>query len=258
MERYIQIKNANIPLLGLGTWDLRGKSCINSVEDALEMGYRHIDTARMYANEDEVGTAVRNSKIDRSEIYIVTKINTNELKPQLISKVTEDSLRRLKTGYIDLLLIHWPVPGMDLKGVLEKMYDHVLDQKILNIGVSNFSPDLVKKALEVAPVICNQVEFHPFHLQHDNLSEVKRNNMFLTAYTPLARGRIFREKTITEIAENHKKSNAQVTLRWLIQHKSVAVIPKAANKEHRLSNLEIFDFELTENEMKQIGSLSGY
>jgi len=254
MKKHILIDNIQIPLLGFGTWNIKGKECVNSVEDALSLGYRHIDTARMYGNEKEVGEGIKKSKVDRSDIYLVTKIATSELEPKLITRITEDSLRNLQTDYIDLLLIHWPVPGMDLKGILEEMNKMQEQSKVKQLGVSNFSPDLVKEALTTKRIVNNQVEFNPHHLQHDNLKMVKENNMFLTAYTPIDKGKVFKNSVINEIAEKYSKNEAQVTLRWLLQHNNVAVIPKAATREHRESNMDIFDFELTQEDMIKIAS----
>ncbi|MFW6218928.1 MAG: aldo/keto reductase [Bacteroidota bacterium] len=255
MEKYLNIRNQNIPVLGFGTWNITGNSCVESVEDALSMGYRHIDTARAYGNEKEVGRAMKNSSVRREDIYLVTKIATSELVPEKIIKVTDDSLKNLQTDYIDLLLIHWPVPGMDLKGILSEMMKLVKEGKTRTIGVSNFSPDLVQQALSIAPeIICNQVEFNPYHLQHENLHTAKENDMFITAYTPVAKGKVNKDDKIVKIAEKHGKTPAQVTLRWLAQHKNVSVIPKAASKKHREENMDIFDFELDENEMKEIAS----
>ena len=256
MEQVLKIREHEIPVLGFGTWNLSGKSCIESVEDALAMGYRHIDTARMYGNETEVGKAIRNSGVKREDIYLVTKIATSELIPDQIIPVTEDSLKNLQSDYVDLLLIHWPVQGMDLEGILEKMVSLLEEGKTKSIGVSNFSPDLVKKSLSLAPqVICNQVEFNPYHLQHENLHTAKENDMFITAYTPVSKGKVSKEAKIKEIAEKYSKTPAQVTLRWLVQHKNVSVIPKAASRQHREENMKIFDFELTEDEMNAMASV---
>jgi diketogulonate reductase-like aldo/keto reductase len=143
---------------------------------------------------------------------------------------------------------------MNLKGILEEMGKMQEQSKVKQLGVSNFSSDLVEEALSTKRVVNNQVEFNPSHLQHDNLKTVKENNMFLTAYTPLDKGKVFKNPIISEIAEKYGKNEAQVTLRWLLQHKSVAVIPKAATREHRESNMDIFDFDLSREEMNKIAS----
>lgn len=256
MEQHIIIDDIKIPLLGYGTWDLKGNTCVEGVKDALNMGYRHIDTARMYGNEAEVGEGISKSGVKREDIYLVTKIAPSELNPERIPSVTENSLKKLGTDFVDLLLIHWPSPNMDLEGVLGAMKKLQEKGKIRQLGVSNFSPELVEQSLNVTRVVCNQVEFNPYKLQHENLKKVKEKNMFLTAYTPIAKGKVFKDKTISEIAGTHNKTEAQVTLRWLLQHGRVSVIPKAAGAEHRKSNMEIFDFELSEDEMHAVASAS--
>jgi 2,5-diketo-D-gluconate reductase B len=255
MNQILSIKNTRVPVIGFGTWKLTGRTCIHAVEDALNLGYRHIDTARMYENESEVGEAIRNSGIERKDIYLVSKIAPGELQPAVISKVAEDSLKKLKTDYMDLLLIHWTFSGMDLRKTLETMYTLAESGKVKNIGVSNFTPKEFKKSIEIVPVVCNQVLFHPFNDQEENVKVAKEYGLFITAYTPFAHGTVHRNPILNIVGKKYNKTAAQVTLRWLIQHGNTVVIPKAENKEYRKSNLEIFDFELDEQEMEKIGSL---
>jgi len=244
--------NDVMPVIGFGTWEITGKSCIKSVSDALHMGYRHIDTAQMYGNEKEVGKGIKASKIDRESVFVTTKIATDNLKPELIKKTTDESLSRLDMEYVDLLLIHWPVSGMDLNACLDTMFELQDKDKVKHVGVSNFKPDLFKKALNIGDILTNQVKFSPHTGQEENLKIARENDCIITAYSPLERGDIVKDKKLKQIAEKYKKTVAQVSLRWLIQLGNVSVIPKAESEDHRKTNLEIFDFELSEEDIKTI------
>jgi diketogulonate reductase-like aldo/keto reductase len=248
--------NRIMPVLGFGTWELTGPACISGVENAIQIGYRHIDTAQIYGNEKEVGEGIKKAGVGRSELFITTKIARNNLQPTNIIHSTMDSLRKLDLDYIDMLLIHWPLPQMDLKACLESM--QILQEKNLvrHIGVSNFSPELFMEAIEKGQVLNNQVKFSPYQQQMKNLELAKAYNKIITAYSPLAKGEISKDETLGEIGKNHDKSAAQVALRWLIQLGHVSVIPKAADEKHRLENFEIFDFELKDKEMKVIRELN--
>lgn len=244
--------NNVMPVIGFGTWEITGKACIKSVSDALQMGYRHIDTAQMYGNEKEVGKGIKASKIDRSSVFLTTKIAKDNITPELIKKTTDESLTRLETDYVDLLLIHWPVPGMDLKACLDAMFELRDENKIKHVGVSNFDPDLFKEALDIGDILTNQVKFTPHTGQDANLKIARDNNCIITAYSPLERGSVVKDEKLKQIAEKYKKTVAQVSLRWLIQLGHVSVIPKAESENHRQANLDIFDFELSEEDMKAI------
>ena len=251
----VKINNERVPAIGLGTWNLRGESCIDVVEDALNLGYRHIDTAQNYVNEAEVGEGIKKSGVDRNEIFLVTKIPPSKLAFENVKSSAEESLEKLKVEYIDLLLIHWPSPSIPMEETLKAMFDLQQEGKVSHIGVSNFSPAEVKEALSIGPVFCNQVEYHPFTDQQENLKLAQENDLLFTAYTPLAHGKIFESEIIKEIAEKYNKTPAQVDLKWLLQQKNVCAIPKAANEKHRKENLDINDFELTDDEMMRISSL---
>jgi 2,5-diketo-D-gluconate reductase B len=253
MEKFIEIENSLIPLIGLGTWDLRGRQCIEVVASALEMGYRHIDTARKYGNEQEVGSGVIQSGIAREEIFITTKLSPDELDPGEIATATEKSLSALKTGYIDLLLIHWPTSDMDIEASLSEMFRLKEQGKVKHVGVSNFSPMLFRKAISLGPVVCNQVEFSPYVKQDENLEIAQESGLMITAYTPLGQGRIARDSRIKAAGEKYNRTPAQVALRWLIQQGNVSVIPKSSGEKHLRENMNIFDFELSEEDMKKIG-----
>ena len=239
-----------IPAIGLGTWQLKGNQCINTVKLALEIGYRHIDTAEIYGNEREIGIAINN--FPRDEIFITSKVSGNHLKFNNVIKSCELSLRNLNTNCLDLYLIHWPNPFVSLRETfkaIKKLHD---DGKIISFGVSNFDLNLLKKALEIEeiPICVNQVEFHPFFYQKDLLEFCKKHNIILVAYSPLARGKINENKIIKEIARKYEKTPAQISLRWIIQ-KGAIPIPKASTKEHLKENIDVFNWSISkEDEMK--------
>lgn len=254
--KLIKLPQVDIPGLGFGTWPLKGIPCRESVTDALSIGYRHIDTAQMYENEEEVGQGIKNAGIPRDQIFLTTKIWWTNLSHQGVIETTNQSLRKLDTDYIDLLLIHWPNKEIALAETLDAMQEMQMQSKIKHIGISNFTPALLKQALNLSPIICNQVEYHPFLSQQKLLTICEEQNLLLTAYSPIAHGKVKEDATLQEIGQKHGKTPVQVTLRWLMQQKNVAAIPKASSHEHRLSNLEIVDFELSSEEMNKIFSLA--
>jgi len=255
---YWHVKNRpKVPKLGFGTWMLKGKQCVRSVEIALETGYRHIDTAQIYGNESEVGTAIQNSSINREDIFLVTKVWMDSLSAKKTTKSTELSLKKLKTDYVDVLLIHWPSIRVPLEETLEAMKKLVQSQKTKFVGISNFPVELINKSKQIFPdVICNQVEYHPFLDQRAVLKAVKKHNMFLTAYSPLARNQVFKNKTVQKIAQSYSKTAGQVTLRWLIEQNDVVAIPKSGTDKHIRSNFDIFNFQLKEPDRLIMGSLN--
>lgn len=254
--RHLEIQGERIPALGLGTWQLRGGACRRAVLHALGVGYRHIDTAESYDNEEEVGRAIRESSVDREDIFLTTKVWFDHLERKPLLRAVAASLRRLDTDYVDLLLIHWPNPDVPLRQTLGAMLQLKAAHKVRHIGVSNFTPALVESALEVTPILCNQVECHPYLVQERLRELAARYDHMLTAYSPLAQGRVMEDETLVEIGEEHEKSPAQVTLRWHMQRDHVAAVPRSARAEHLESNFDIFDFELSSEEMSRISSLA--
>jgi 2,5-diketo-D-gluconate reductase B len=240
---YQTIKGAKVPSLGLGTWRLSGQECVRTVEHALALGYRHIDTAQMYANEGEVGRGVRNSDVGREEIFLVTKVSTSNFSRDKVIRSTRESLKKLQTEYVDLLLMHWPSPSVPLGETLGTMTELQEEGSVKHVGVSNFPPSMVEEATEHATVFCNQVEYHPYTAQDELLEQAKEMDYLLTAYSPVAKGRVSKDATLKEIGEAHGKTPAQVALRWLIQQEKVSAIPKAANEDHLRSNFDIFNFK---------------
>lgn len=253
--QYVTVQGEEIPALGLGTWQITGPACQRAVTDALDLGYRHIDTAQAYDNEQQVGRGLAESEVDRDEIFLTTKVWHKNLTQNEVVATTDQSLSKLGTDYVDLLLVHWPVDDVPFKETFDAMRHLRNEEKVRHLGVSNFPPSKLEEALDYAPLLCNQVEYHPFLAQTDLLELCRENDMMLTAYSPLARGHALRDPTLKEIGESHDKSPAQVILRWLIQQDNVAAIPKAASHQHRVANLEIFDFELTDEQMATIHDL---
>jgi 2,5-diketo-D-gluconate reductase B len=255
----LEVKGARMPALGFGTWQLRGRGCYDAVRRALDLGYRHVDTAQLYGNEAEVGEALRDSGIDRDTIFLTTKLAPGNLAAAKARRSTEESLRRLATDHVDLLLIHWPTGEVPLTETLGALAELRRTGKTRHIGVSNFNVKLLDEAVETlgADLLCNQVEYHPFLSQRPVLAALHRYGMILTAYTPLARGRAERDPTITAIAARYGKSPAEIVLRWLLDQKNVAAIPKAASAAHAAANIDIFDFTLAAEDRAAIDALRG-
>ena len=227
--KYIEIGENRIPRLGLGTWQLKDEDCIESVKKAIENGYTHIDTAQVYGNERQVGKGIDQAEVEREDIWLTTKLWRDNLEPGRIRESMEESLDKLGTDYVDLVLIHWPFPELELEKAIEKMDELVDDGLAKNIGVSNFTAEQMKKADEFSRhgILTNQVEYHPFLAQDEIMDVCKRNDIMLTAYSPLARGDVIDNPTLKEIGDRHGKSAVQVSLRWLIQQNKVSAIPKA-------------------------------
>ena len=255
--KFIDFKGTKMPALGLGTFSLTGDACVKGVNDAIAMGYRHIDTAEMYKNEDEVGQGIKDNGIDREELFITTKVWHTHLKKDDFIKTTHTSLQKLKMDYIDLLLIHWPNSDVPLQESLEALMELQEQGKTKLIGVSNFTIKMVEEAARIAPVVLNQVEYHPYLDQSRLLDTVRNHGMKLTAYSPIGKGKVMDDEEIKAIGEKYGKSAAQVTLRWHMQQDDVAAIPRSSNSERRQQNLDVFDFELTEDEMQTIFAKRG-
>lgn len=254
------IQGVEVPALGLGTWQLTGEECREGVAHALDLGYRHIDTAQIYNNEERVGQGIDDSGVDRDDIFLTTKIWRSNVEPKAMRSSTVQSLRRLGTEYVDLLLIHWPVERVPLETQLDTLVDLCREGKTRHVGVSNFLPGQIDVILdfvpEDVPLFAHQAEYHPFLDQSPLLERARTGDHMFTAYSPLARGRVLGNETIETIARRHGKSAAQVTLRWLLQQEQVTAIPKAASPDHREANVDIFDFELSPDEMDTIGGLA--
>jgi len=257
MEHLPLPTGARVPALGFGTWRMRGRDARDGVEHALALGYRHVDTARMYENEAEVGAALRASAVPRADVWLTTKVWMEQLRAPDLRRSADASLRDLGTDYVDLLLVHWPNPAIPLAETLGALRAVRDAGKARQIGVSNFPLALLREAFGLEPGLVNdQVEYHPYLAQDALLAELRPRGAFLTAYTPLAKGAVLDDPVIREIASGHGKSPAQVTLRWLVQQGGVAAIPKAASARHREANLAVFDFSLSDDEMARIHGLA--
>ena len=267
MSRSFTKSGLSIPSIGLGTWELRGQECRRVVREALELGYRHIDTAAMYENESEVGVGLAESGVDRNDVFLTTKINTigwtasqdqkTVIKNEHIVDEFNQSLSDLKTDYVDLLLIHWPAFSTSLGDMLEVMYQIKENQKAKAIGVANFNSNLLSecKQLGYEDIYCDQIEYHPFLSQEVLLKKMNEMNVIPVAYCPICRGDVAKDTVIIELSEKYNKTPAQVTLRWLIQQQSVA-IPKTSKLHRMKENIDIYDFEIDTKDMTRINSLA--
>lgn len=253
------VQGTEVPALGFGTWKISGDACRDAVRDALDLGYRHLDTATVYQNETQVGEGWKASGVPREAFFLTTKVWRDDLAPRDVRASIEASLQRLQTDHVDLLLIHWPNPDVPLEDTLEAMFRAREEGKTRHVGVSNFPSTLFAEACTHGPIFCNQVEYHPYLSQHLLIDQARAHDALLTAYSPLVRGGVEDDAVLAEIGHRHGKTAAQVTLRWLVQQVNVAAIPKAASHAHRRANLEIFDFALSDDEMTQIYALArGY
>ncbi len=253
----VAANGASIPALGFGTWELRGATAQRLVEAALTIGYRHLDTAQMYGNEAEVGAGLRASGLPRDEVFVTTKVWPDRFRAGDFERSVEESLRRLRLDAVDLLLLHWPsreVPLAETMGALNRV--HAAGQA-RHIGISNFTSAMIEDAvrLSTAPLATDQVEYHPMLSQRAVLQSCRRHGMALTAYCPLARGRVFRDPILRRIAEEHGRGAGQIALRWLVQQEGVVAIPRSSSEEHARSNFAIFDFELSPSQMDEIAAL---
>ena len=255
----VDANGANIPALGLGTWTLKGRACTALVSNALGLGYRHIDTAAFYENEVEVGQGIAASSVARGDIFLTTKVWYTDIASGDLERSAEASLRRLGVDYVDLLLIHWPNPAIPLEGSIRALNALRNSGLTRHIGVSNFTTALLNRAIAVseAPLACNQVEYHPYLDQTKVLTACRKAGMALTSYCPLFRGGdLFSTPAIRDAAARHRKTPAQVVLRWHVQQDSVAAIPRTTKKERLAENFSIFDFALDAKDMAAISALS--
>ncbi|MCC5847996.1 MAG: aldo/keto reductase [Verrucomicrobia bacterium] len=248
-------QSVKVPALGFGTFQLKGDICRQAVTEALEIGYRHVDTARMYQNETEVGRGILESSVDRSDIFITSKIGREHLDAEGVLREAQNSLAELQTDYLDLLLIHWPNPAFPLSTTLETMRKLKEKGMVRHLGVSNFPSALLKEAVELAPIFCNQVEYHPLLGQEALLAVAGEHDLMFTAYSPLAQGEVVKHPVLEAIGANHGKSGNQVGLRWLLEQPQVVAIPRSSKPEHIRQNFEVFDFALSEDDKEKIAKL---
>jgi diketogulonate reductase-like aldo/keto reductase len=255
----VTVQGADVPALGLGTARMEGEECRNAVETALDIGYRHLDTAQMYDNEAAVGAALRDHSVYREDVFVTTKIHPSKLSREDVRRSFEASLDRLGTEYVDLLLIHASRDYAPIEETVGAMNALQEEGAVRHIGVSNFSVDQTRAAIDASqtPIVTNQVEYHPYNEQTDLLTFCIDNDVLLTAYSPLTKGKVEDDETLTEIGDRYDKTPAQVALRWLLQQDRVAAIPKASSRDHMVENFEVFDFELSGQEMEAVFDLQG-
>ncbi|MDB5655101.1 MAG: oxidoreductase [Tardiphaga sp.] len=255
--RYVEANGARIPAIGLGTWELRGRTCARIVEQALRLGYRHIDTAQIYQNEREVGDGLRASRIPRDHVFVTTKVWTTHFAPNDLERSAKESLVKLRMPEVDLLLLHWPNAHVPLEETLGALAHAKQLGLARHIGVSNFTVALIEQAVALCPepLVCDQVEYHPYLDQSKVRDACAQAGMALVAYSPIAKGNVKTDAALTQIGAAHGKSAAQVCLRWLVQQNVVA-IPRTSKIERLSENIEIFDFELTDAELVEISALA--
>jgi diketogulonate reductase-like aldo/keto reductase len=265
----ITAQNAEIPAIGFGTWRLRGPECRDAVANALETGYRHVDTAAHYDNHEAVGAGIDDAAVDRDDLFVTTKVPGFALGAADLRETVQRSLDELGLSYVDLLLIHWPDDAVPIEETIGAMNDLQMEGAVRHIGVSQFSVPRLQAAIDASstPIVTNQVEYHPYYQQttfKDETVDVDVDlfefcadrDIFVTAYSPLGVGEVLDDETIREIADRHDRSPAQVVLRWHLQEGRCA-IPKAASEDHQRENLAVFDFELDDDELAAIDDCSG-
>jgi 2,5-diketo-D-gluconate reductase B len=253
----LQTQGISLPRLGLGTFRLQGDACRAAVESALGLGYRHIDTAEMYANEEAIGPAIAASGVARKELHVTTKVWNENLAPDAIRKAFDTSLKKLKLDHVDLYLVHWPSPDMKLPAVLETLMKLKQEGRTRAIGVANFNVALLKQAVEEikAPIACNQVEYHVLLDQAPLRKYMAAKSIPLVAYCPLAQGRAASNEALVAIGKKHNASAAQVALKWLLDQDGVAAIPKASRAESQKANLGALNVKLDDDDRKAITAL---
>ncbi len=253
----VEALGARIPQIGLGTMTLKGDVCVQTIKTALQMGYRHIDTAAHYGNEAENGDGFRASGLKRDEVFITTKIRQDDAMPDDFARMVDTSLANLKLPWVDLLLIHWPSKTVPIKLTIGALCKAKKEGKAKHVGVSNFTTALLDEAWAATsePLVCNQIEAHPFINQDKVVAACKKRGMAVVAYVPIARGKVPGAEVLERIGKSHGKTAAQVSLRYLIE-RGLIPIPRTANPAHLKENLEVFDFKLSDAEMAELKALN--
>jgi 2,5-diketo-D-gluconate reductase B len=253
----LHTQGISLPRLGLGTFRMQGDACRAAVESALALGYRHIDTAEMYGNEEAIGAAIAASGITRKDLHVTTKVWNDNLAPDAIRRAFDASLKKLRLDQVDLYLVHWPAPNMNLPAMFETLMKLKQEGRTRAIGVANFNVSLLKKVVEEikAPIACNQVEYHVMLDQTVLRKYLTTKSIPLVAYCPLAQGRAASNETLVAIGKKHGASAAQVALKWLLDQEGVAAIPKASRIESQRANLEALNIGLDDEDRQAIANL---
>jgi len=255
--KFVSANGASIPALGFGTFRVPGPDAERMVSHVLANGYRHIDTAQIYGNEAEVGEGIRRSGVARGDIFLTTKVWVENYKRDAFLASVDESLKKLKTDYVDLLLLHWPNQTVPLAEQIGALNELAGAGKVRHIGVSNFNTDLMGEAVKLSslPVVTNQVEYHPYIDQTSVLRAAKQLDMSVTAYYAMADGKVLEDAVLKAIAAKHGKSIAQIVLRWIVQQDLIA-LSKTVSEQRAEENAAIFDFELCSEEMAAIHALA--
>lgn len=253
----VEAHGARIPALGLGTWTLNGRMCARLVEQALRLGYRHVDTAEIYDNEREVGEGLRASGVRREEVFITTKVWKTHLAPPDLQRATKESLVRMRLSDVNLLLVHWPNPRIPLAETIGALCRMKSEGYARHIGISNFTPPLIEEAVRLAtePLVANQVEWHPYFDQKEVVAATRKHGLAVIAYSPIAQGKAAGDKVMATIGMNYGKTAGQISLRYLVQQ-GAAVLPRTSKVERLAENMAIFDFSLTDEDMAEIAKLA--
>ena len=254
---HLQTQGISLPRLGLGTFRMQGDACRAAVESALALGYRHIDTAEMYGNEEAIGAAIAGSGVARGDLHVTTKVWHENLAPDAIRRAFDASLKKLRLDHVDLYLVHWPSKAMNLPAIFETLLKLRQDGRTRAIGVANFNLALLKTVVEEiqAPIACNQVEYHVMLDQTPLRRYLAAKAIPLVAYCPLAQGKVASDPTLLTIGRKHGASAAQVALKWLLDQDGVAAIPKASRPESQQANLDALHVGLDDEDLKAIAAL---
>lgn len=253
----LTIQGISLPRLGLGTFRIQGDACRAAVESALSLGYRHIDTAAMYGNEDAVGAAIAAAGVARADVHVTTKVWHDQLAPDAIRRACDTSLNKLKLDHVDLYLVHWPSATMDLGAVFDTLVKLKEEGRTRAIGVCNFTLPLLRETIDRigAPIACNQIEYHVLLDQTPIRNYLASKSIPIVAYAPLAQGRLAEHPELTVIAKKHDATPAQVALKWLLDQDGVAAIPKAQRPASQQSNLDALKLKLDDDDRRVIASL---
>lgn len=253
----VEAHGARIPTIGLGTMTLKEDVGVNAVTAALRLGYKHLDTAASYGNEKENGEGLRASGVRREDVFICTKVRQNDLMPDDFQRVVDQSLANLKLPYVDLLLIHWNNPDIPFNVSVGALCKAKRDGKTKHVGVANFTTAMLDEAWKATsePLVCNQIEVHPFINQDKVLAACQKHGMAVVGYVPIARGKVPGNETLERIGKAHGKSSAQVSLRYLVQQ-GIVPIPRSSNPDHLKANLDVFDWKLSDAEMAELKKLN--
>jgi 2,5-diketo-D-gluconate reductase B len=253
----LQTQGISLPRLGLGTFRMQGDTCRAAVESALALGYRHIDTAEMYGNEDAIGAAIAAAGIARRDLHVTTKVWNENLAPDAIRRAFDTSLKKLRLEQVDLYLVHWPAKNMNLPAIFETLLRLKQEGRARAIGVANFNIALLRIVVEEigAPIACNQVEYHVMLDQTPLRRYLASKAIPLVAYCPLAQGRVASDPTLAAIGRKHGASAVQVALKWLLDQDGVAAIPKASRSESQRADLDALNIGLDDEDRQAIAAL---